>query len=288
VVIRGSFKRSICRLAEWTDPTTEVVPLLRVSAVDFCKHLRSMSKQWRLTSKRFNDWSVPLRTRSHCVFSFCNGLLQSWHGPYVFHGNGYEHVRIAKTMELLGYPKVRPWVETTDSNDMELTVAVAKRDPDNKVYPGGGPFPISAAGLLRVSHRALDKNRSAELEPYHLHLKEDLLKPGEIVPVDIGLWPLGLRYHPGETLILSTAATNIDPIPARNRWETSVIEILADGGTFMPNETVPMVKIGGLEPAPKFVKEQQVKEPLSRNKGSHIIHFGGKYDSHVLMPVRYV
>jgi predicted acyl esterase len=121
-----------------------------------------------------------------------------------------------------------------------------------------------------------------------LHLKEELLKPGEIVPVDIGLWPMGLRFHPGETLVLSIAATTIDPLSTTSRWGSSIIEIPADGGTYMPGTKVPMMRVGGGGDAPAWVRAQAVEVPKTRNNGSHIIHFGGKYDSHVLMPIRMV
>jgi predicted acyl esterase len=196
--------------------------------------------------------------------------------------------KVPKAMELIGYTKVRLWVEADGSNDMELTVAVTKRDPNNKAYPSYSPFPVAAAGLLRVSHRALDPVRSTELEPYHLHIKEEMLKPGVIVPIEVGLWPQGLRFRPGETLVLVIEATSIDPLPTASRWGTSVIEIPADGGTYMPNETVTIVKIGGTQPSPQWVRDQSVVVPKTRNAGRHIIHFGGKYDSHVLMPIKMV
>lgn len=166
-------------------------------------------------------------------------------------------------------------------------MAIMKRDPNNKPYSTIGST-IAAAGLLRISHRAVDKEKSTDLEPYHLHSKEELLKPGEIVPVDIGLWPMGLRFHPGEALVLSIAATTIDPLSTSSRWGSTVIEIPADGGTYMPGTKVPMVKIGGGGTAPQWVRDQAVQVPKSRNNGTHIIHFGGKYDSHVLLPVRMV
>jgi uncharacterized protein len=139
-----------------------------------------------------------------------------------------------------------------------------------------------------VSHRAIDAARSTDLEPYHLHLKEELLRPSQIAPVDIGLWPMGLRFRAGETLVLSIAATTIDPLSESSRWGLSIIDIPADGGTYMPGTKVPMMRVGGGGQAPAWVKAQAVKVPKSRNNGTHIIHFGGKYDSHVLMPIRMV
>ncbi|KAF2666778.1 alpha/beta-hydrolase, partial [Microthyrium microscopicum] len=113
---------------------------------------------------------------------------------------------ITETTELIGYSKVKLWVEAAGSDDIELTVAVTKRKLDGTLTSGAGKVQnIAAAGLLRVSQRALDTKRSTESEPFQLHTKEELLKPGEIVPVEIALWPIGLRFRPGETMVLSIA-----------------------------------------------------------------------------------
>ena len=195
--------------------------------------------------------------------------------------------KIPKTMELIGYTKVRLWVEADGSNDMELTVSVTKRDANNKPYPGGA-FPIAASGLLRVSHRELDAAKSTDFEPYLSHKREQLLKPGEIVPVDIALWPLGLRFHPGETFILQVAATYIPPVSDNSNWGSAIIPVPADGGTFTPGAKVELLKLGGRNTSPAWVREQGVLSPKGRNgmNSTHIIHFGGKYDSHVLLPIK--
>jgi len=46
----------------------------------------------------------------------------------------------------------------------------------------------------------LDETRSSPSEPYLAHCRQLLLSPGEIVPIDIPLWPLGFVWHAGEQL----------------------------------------------------------------------------------------
>ncbi|KAJ4240418.1 hypothetical protein NW764_016665, partial [Fusarium oxysporum] len=72
-------------------------------------------------------------------------------------------------MDIIGYMKLRLWVEARQSADMDLSVKV------EKVSAGGRTLhDISinedsgvrgATGLLRVSTRALDTMRSTEAEP---------------------------------------------------------------------------------------------------------------------------
>jgi len=196
--------------------------------------------------------------------------------------------KVTEPFELVGYSKVRLWVEAVGSDDMELTIDVSKADAQGKPIQSLSPFAIAAAGLLRVSHRELDLNKSTEYEPFHLHRREQLLKAGEIVQIDVPLWPMALKFNAGEHLVLSIAGTVIGPVVGGSMFGNAVIPLPADGGSFVPGtKNVTMQMIGGpANTVPAFVKEQGVKAPASRNKGSHVIHLGGKYDSHLLMPIK--
>ena len=151
---------------------------------------------------------------------------------------------------MTGYMKLRLWVEADGADDMDLFVYVSKLDEKGNhlpafvlVFPNPG-----VRGILRVSHRELDEKRSTPSEPYLLHSREQLLKPGEIVPVEISLWPIGMIWHAGQKLRL---------------------EVQGYASWWMEDKLFP----GG----PIFRYNV-------RNKGEHIIHTGGRYDSHLLVP----
>ena len=124
---------------------------------------------------------------------------------------------------------------------MDLFVAVQKLDQQGNLLsiPFSGQPHGGISGMLRVSHRELDEERSTPSEPYLKHRRQQLLKPNEIVPVEIPLWPLGMLWHAGQQLrvVVSDHAQ-----ATGNGWDLI-------------------------------------------NRGEHMIHTGGKYDSHLLVPV---
>jgi len=159
-------------------------------------------------------------------------------------------IKFNEDTELTGYMKLRLWVEADGADDMDLFVYVSKLDEKGNHLPAlvlGFPNP-GVRGILRVSHRELDETRSTPSEPYLLHRREQLLKPEEIVPVEIGIWPIGMIWHAGQQLRLV--------VQGYASW-------------WMEDKLFP----GG----PIFRYDV-------RNKGDHIIHTGGKYDSHLLVP----
>ena len=70
--------------------------------------------------------------------------------------------------------------------------------------------------------------------------KQDL-KVGEIVPVDIALYPSSTFFESGESLQLIVSSSEIIP-------------------------------------SPPYIKD------ASFNRGTHVLHYGGEYDSYLLVP----
>jgi predicted acyl esterase len=162
----------------------------------------------------------------------------------------FEH-RFTDETEITGHMKLRLWVEAVGSDDMDLFVAVEKLDAAGERVPfvfyamnEDGPV---ALGWLRVSHRALDITRSRPEQPFHLHMDEDLLRPGECLPVDIEIWPSSTRFLVGQSLRLIVQGRDI------------------------PQQ--------GVANAP-FARHDS-----TRNRGIHILRTGGRHDAHLLIPV---
>lgn len=155
-----------------------------------------------------------------------------------------------KRTELTGHMKLKLWVKADGSDDMDLFVAIEKIDRTGDLVPfqffGNHEDGAAALGWLRVSHRELDPEKSKPYQPVLKHQREIKLKPGEVVPVEIEILPSSTFFEKGEKLRVIVQGSDIYNYPE---------EYHSDGHT----DTV--------------------------NKGQHIIFSGGKFDSHLLVPV---
>lgn len=190
--------------------------------------------------------------------------------------------RMERPTEITGYMKLHLWVSAPDHDDMDLVVRVEKLSRDGQPLPDRTGNLIAATGLMRVSMRQLDEARSTETEPYYTFTTEQKLKPGEIVPVEIEIWPMGLYFDEGEILQLTVGA--YQPANAAIPFGSASISVPRDGFTYMPGQPVEMMTVGGnatqcADPA------EVVVSPATHNAGRHRIYTGGEYDSYLYVPV---
>ena len=126
--------------------------------------------------------------------------------------------------ELTGYMKLRLWIEARSEkadedtpNDIGLYVAVNKLDRDKKPVHFYGSVGSSkdmvTRGWGRASRRELDPVESTEWNPVLLADREQKLKPGEIVPIEIALYPSSTFFAAGEALQLIVSPRKIIPSP---------------------------------------------------------------------------
>jgi predicted acyl esterase len=166
-------------------------------------------------------------------------------------------VRFEEDTELTGHMKLKLWVAADAADDMDLFVGLKKFDrrgeemhfPDLNHIENGGV----AKGWLRVSHRTLDERRSTAFQPWLSHDRERKLAPGEIVPVEIEILPSSTLFRTGESL-----------------------ELTVQGGDIAVTPKPPLPLVHG---------RMDVRHADPSNRGGHVIHAGGRYDSHLLVPV---
>lgn len=189
--------------------------------------------------------------------------------------------RMEKPTELTGYMKLHLWVSAPDHDDMDLAVRVEKLSRDGQSLPDRTGNIIAATGLMRVSMRQLDEARSTEAEPYYTFTTEQKLKPGEIVPVEIEIWPMGLYFNEGEMLQLTVGA--YQPANAAIPFGSASISVPREGYTFMPGQPVDMITVGG-NATQCADPTDVVVSPATHNAGRHRIYTGGRYDSYLYVP----
>lgn len=116
----------------------------------------------------------------------------------------YRSDPIVEPKMLAGPMSARLFIETT-TPDTDLFVAVLDERPDGQLIP-------LQRGLLRGSHRVLDKERSWYTEdgtlirPYRSHRNTVPITPGEITRLDVEVFPVGHLLYPDHRLnvIVST------------------------------------------------------------------------------------
>jgi predicted acyl esterase len=233
------------------DSGIEAWPRVRIEVRESAaaSHWRSES-DWPLPSTRETPlWldaqaaalsSRPVEDEARSAYDPCDEA-----GEAVF------EYRFDERTELTGSMKLKLWVSAEGADDMDLFVALQKLGDAGApvgfhfyAFYDNGPI---ALGWLRASHRALDPERSTPLQPVHPHTHEQLLQDGEVVPVEIELWPSSTVFEAGETL----------------RVVIKGMDIYRDALPNLP-----------------FARHEDL-----RNHGRHVIHAGGRYDSHLLMPV---
>lgn len=153
--------------------------------------------------------------------------------------------KFTEDTEITGYMKLNLFVEAQGHDDMDMFFNIQKLSTIGEWLPVsvlGEPHP-GTWGKMRVSHRALDPKKSKSFQPVQSHLKEEKLKPNEIVSVEVEIVPSSRFWHKGQSIRVQIAGNYI-----REGWF----------------------------------------EPLSwdtDNKGNHVIHTGGEYNSYLQIPV---
>jgi predicted acyl esterase len=117
-------------------------------------------------------------------------------------------------LELTGPMAARLWVSVRAADDINLFVGVEKWRKDRRVdFHGSYGYGRDrvTTGWLKASLRELDSGASTDAEPVHTLAKRELLRPGEVVAVDIALGPSATVFRAGESLRLVVAGRWLAP-----------------------------------------------------------------------------
>ena len=101
--------------------------------------------------------------------------------------------------EITGPSALKLFISSSTS-DADIFIVLRVFSPDLKevVFQGAiDPHTPIAQGWLRASHRKLDKKLSRHYRPYHTHDHEQKLKPGEVVELDVEIWPTSIVVPAG-------------------------------------------------------------------------------------------
>jgi putative CocE/NonD family hydrolase len=114
---------------------------------------------------------------------------------------------LPRDLEIAGPIKITLHASST-RNDMDFFVKISEQMPQSAEDRAKGLNPASywiTKGWLRASHRALDPEKSTEMEPYHTHVNPEPIEPGRIYRLDIGIEPMAHRFKRGNRIRLEIA-----------------------------------------------------------------------------------
>lgn len=154
---------------------------------------------------------------------------------------------------LIGYFALRLWVELVGATNADLFVYLQKLDANGVqipvVAPGGptgqtpsGPVPFPN-GRMRASHSDLDPALSTPYHPVPDYTRQRLFKPGEVIPVEIPITPMGILFHRGQTLRL--VVEGFDPVyfgPPEVEYDTG-IHVVHTGGEYDSSLLLPVIPL---------------------------------------------
>jgi len=229
----------------------------------------------RFAERHENEWPIA-RTRwtkfhldpaAHALVSESPGSAASV--SYDAFGDGVTFISapLGHETEITGPLAARLFVSssTTDA-DLFLVFRVFSPDMREVVFMGAiDPHTPVAQGWLRASHRKLDPKLSTEYRPYHTHDELQPLKPGEVVRLDVEIWPTSIVVPAGHRLALTVRGKDYE-------WQKSTGARLSN----FKNE------LRGCGP---FLHDDPRDRPAAVFGGKVTIHAGPGRESYIAVPV---
>jgi len=168
--------------------------------------------------------------------------------PKSRNGRAAFSLRFERAVELIGSMRLKLGVSTSKGDDLDLFVVLRKLDSAGQEvnFSGFNGYEHDglAKGWLRASHRELNHSRSTPLRPWHSHSHMQKLRPGDIVPVEIEIWPSATFFEAGSSLQLTVQGHDAQRYPAfRHRQLVNRgLHTLFTGGLYDSCLTLPLDK----------------------------------------------
>lgn len=156
---------------------------------------------------------------------------------------------------------------SSSTSDADLFVVLRVIDPAGKEVTFQGaldPHTPVAQGWLRASHRKLDPAKSLPYRPYHTHDEAQPLTPGEVVRLDIEVWPTCIVVPAGYHVALAIRGKDYE---------------YAGDAAVLSNMKNPMKGCG------PFVHDDPLDRPPAVFGGKVTLHFGPSRPAKLLVPI---
>jgi len=174
---------------------------------------------------------------------------------------------VSEDTEITGPSALKLFVSSSTS-DADLFAVLRVFGPDLKevVFQGAiDPHTPVGQGWLRASHRKLDKKLSKPYRPYHTHDQKQPLKKGQVVELDIEIWPTSIVVPKGHRIGLSIRGKDyVYAGPSGGKLSNFKNELTGCG---------------------PFLHDDARDRPPAIFGGTTSLHFGGSRQAYLLLPV---
>jgi uncharacterized protein len=174
---------------------------------------------------------------------------------------------LAEETEITGPSALKLYVSSS-TVDADLFAVLRVFTPDLKevVFQGAiDPQTPVGQGWLRASHRQLDIKLSKPYRPYHTHTRTQPLKPGQVVALDIEIWPTSIVTPRGYRIGLTVRGKDyVYPGGSGGRLSNFKNELTGCG---------------------PFLHDDPRDRPADMFGGVTALHFGGAVRPYLLLPL---
>ncbi len=222
-----------------------------------------------------DDWPIPRTQWTKLYLAPSGTALQDNPAsakaaiPFPAMGDGLTFLSepLKADTELSGPSAVKLWVSssTTDA-DFFVVLRVFRSDGEEVAFQGAiDPHTPIGQGWLRASHRKLDPKLSKPYRPYHTHDELQPLTPGQVVELDIEIWPTSIVVPAGYRIGLSVRGRDYETAkPTGARLSNFKNELRGCG---------------------PFLHDDPRDRPPAVFGGTTTVHVGPDMQAHILLPV---
>jgi uncharacterized protein len=274
-------------LEHWTHFYTDYGRLLQKRFFDY--FLQGFENGWdheprvRLQVRRLdgfverteNEWPIA-RTRWTKLYLDPRDRRLSWapittggRVEYDAMGDGVTFLSppLEQETEITG-PSTAKLFVSSSTTDADIFVVLRVFSPDGKevVFQGAiDPHTPIGQGWLRVSQRKLDPELSTPYRPYHTHDDKEPLRPGEVVGLDVEIWPTSIVVPAGYRIALTVRGKDYEYSGASGARIASFKNELKGCGPFLHDDP-----------------RDRPREIFS---GRVTLHCGAEREAHLLLPI---
>jgi uncharacterized protein len=212
--------------------------------------------QWPLTGTKWTRFYLDASNLS--LAATAPGKAASTRYAGIGDGVTFSTPPLERPIEFAGPIKAKLFLASS-TDDMDVFATLRAFGPDGKeatFFSAVEPKAPVSQGWLRVSHRKLDAKRSTEWQPWHAHDEAQKLKPGEIVEVDLEIWPASLALPAGFRLALTLQGKDFE----------------------RPGES------GAQRGSGWFLHDDPRDRPPAAFGGTHYVYSGGRHGAYLLIP----